>query len=72
MPPTVPPLRLMFWETTKACNLRCQHCRAVPEAERSLVEMDTREAFGLIDQIAEVARPVLVLSGGEPLYRHDI
>jgi heme b synthase len=72
MPQTVPPLRLMFWETTKACNLRCQHCRAVPEAERSLVELDTRESFALIDQIAEVSRPVLILSGGEPLYRPDI
>jgi heme b synthase len=72
MPPTVPPLRLMFWETTKACNLRCQHCRAVPEAERSQVELNTRESFALIDQIADVARPVLILSGGEPLYRHDI
>jgi heme b synthase len=67
-----PPLRLMFWETTKACNLRCQHCRAVPEAERSRVELTTEESFGLIDQIAEVARPVLILSGGEPLYRQDI
>lgn len=72
MPQTAPPLRLMFWETTKACNLRCQHCRAVPEAERSLVELNTRESFNLIDQIAEVARPVLILSGGEPLYRSDI
>lgn len=72
VPTGVPPLRLLFWETTKACNLRCQHCRAVPEAERSLVELDTREAFGLIDQIADVAKPVLVLSGGEPLYRSDI
>jgi len=73
-PPTtrVPPLRLLFWETTKACNLRCQHCRAVPETERSRVEMDTAEAFGLLDQVAEFSRPVLVLSGGEPLYRHDI
>jgi heme b synthase len=62
----------MFWETTKACNLRCQHCRAVPEAERSLVELNTRESFELIDQIAEVAKPVLILSGGEPLYRDDI
>jgi len=62
----------MFWETTKACNLRCQHCRAVPEAERSLVELTTEESFHLIDQIAEVARPVLILSGGEPLYRPDI
>ena len=72
MPPAVPPLRLMFWETTKACNLRCRHCRAVPEAERSKVELSTAEAFSLIDQIAEVARPVLILSGGEPLYRSDI
>ncbi len=71
-PMAAPPLRLMFWETTKACNLRCQHCRAVPEAERSRVELTTKEAFGLIDQIAEIAKPVLILSGGEPLYRSDI
>jgi heme b synthase len=71
-PMAAPPLRLMFWETTKACNLRCQHCRAVPEAERSRVELTTEESFGLIDQIAEVAKPVLILSGGEPLYRQDI
>ena len=25
------PLRLVFWETTKACNLSCKHCRAVPQ-----------------------------------------
>lgn len=72
VPTAAPPLRLMFWETTKACNLRCQHCRAVPEAERSRVELTTEESFGLIDQIAEVSRPVLILSGGEPLYRSDI
>jgi heme b synthase len=72
VPMAAPALRLMFWETTKACNLRCQHCRAVPEAERSRVELTTEESFGLIDQIAEVARPVLILSGGEPLYRSDI
>ncbi len=71
-PKAAPPLRLMFWETTKACNLRCQHCRAVPETERSRVELTTKESFALIDQIAEVARPVLILSGGEPLYRSDI
>ncbi len=71
-PAVVPPLRLLFWETTKACNLRCQHCRAVPETERSRVELSTPEALALIDQIAEVAKPVFVLSGGEPLYRPDI
>lgn len=66
------PLRLLFWETTKACNLRCRHCRAVPEAGLGPDELTTKEAFALIDQIAEISRPILVLSGGEPLYRPDI
>ncbi len=66
------PLRLLFWETTKACNLHCQHCRAIPEAGLGPNELTTQEAFGLIDRIAEVAKPVLILSGGEPLYRPDI
>ena len=67
-----PPLRLVFWETTKICNLSCQHCRAVPRSARDPLELTTEESFALIDQIAEVTRPVLVLSGGEPLARLDI
>ncbi len=67
-----PPLRMVFWETTKGCNLRCRHCRAVPESERSSVELTTAEGKRLIDQIGAFARPVLVFSGGEPLYRPDI
>lgn len=65
-------LRLVFWETTKACNLRCRHCRAVPQTAIGPTEMPTAEALALMDQIAEVARPVLVLSGGEPLFRPDL
>ncbi|MBI2834574.1 MAG: radical SAM protein [Acidobacteria bacterium] len=71
-PDGAPPLRLMFWETTKACNLQCRHCRAVPEAYRGPADLTTHEALGVVDQIAEVTRPVLILSGGEPLYRPDI
>jgi len=66
------PLRLVFWETTKACNLSCRHCRAVPQRRLGPEEMTTREAFNLIDGLAEVAKPVLVLSGGEPLFRPDL
>jgi len=68
----VPPLRLVFWETTKACNLSCRHCRAVPQTSLSAGELSTTDAFALIDAIGEVARPVLVLSGGEPLFRPDL
>ena len=67
-----PPLRLVFWETTKACNLTCRHCRAVPQRAIGPMELTTRRAFDLIDDIAKVARPVMVLSGGEPLFRPDL
>src|SRR5262249_24358816 len=65
-------LRLVFWETTKACNLSCRHCRAVPQRALGPNELTTAHAFDLIDAIAEVGKPVLVLSGGEPLFRPDL
>jgi MoaA/NifB/PqqE/SkfB family radical SAM enzyme len=67
-----PSLRLVFWETTKACNLSCRHCRAVPQRSLGPMELTTRRALDLIDDIARVARPVMVLSGGEPLFRPDL
>ena len=67
-----PSLRLVFWETTKACNLTCRHCRAVPKRRVGPTELSTNEALNLIDAIAEVAKPVMVLSGGEPLFRPDV
>jgi radical SAM protein with 4Fe4S-binding SPASM domain len=67
-----PSLRLVFWETTKACNLSCRHCRAVPRRTLGPTELTTRRAFDLIDDIARVAKPVMVLSGGEPLFRPDL
>ncbi len=68
----MPSLRLVFWETTKACNLSCRHCRAVPQRKLAPTELNTNRALDLIDAIAEVAKPVMVLSGGEPLFRPDI
>ncbi|MFH1995033.1 MAG: radical SAM protein, partial [Nitrospinota bacterium] len=64
--------RLVFWEITKGCNLRCLHCRAVPEETLSKEEFSTEEAYKLIDDIVAFSNPILVLSGGEPLYRKDI
>jgi len=68
-----PPPRLVFWETTAGCNLACIHCRRVTVADQLLPQdLSTQEAFDLIDQIAAFARPIFVLSGGEPLFRPDI
>ncbi|GAB4563247.1 MAG: heme b synthase [Anaerolineae bacterium] len=70
---TYPPPRLIFWETTAGCNLACIHCRRITVASE-LVPQDltTAEALDLIDQIAAFARPIFILSGGEPLMRPDI
>ena len=64
--------RLVFWEVTKGCNLRCIHCRATATELSSPTDLPTRPALEIIDQIVAAANPILVLSGGEPLYRSDI
>jgi AdoMet-dependent heme synthase len=65
-------LRLVAWETTRNCNLACQHCRASATNGPYSGELDTKAAFRLLDQIAEVGRPIIILTGGEPLLRPDI
>jgi AdoMet-dependent heme synthase len=64
--------RLVFWELTKGCNLRCIHCRASATELSSPSDLSTQAARDIIDQIAEVSTPILVLSGGEPLFRSDL
>ena len=79
MPASVP-LKLDFnerpfiaiWETTQACDLACVHCRACAQPLRSPLELSTREAKGLIDEIAGMQVPLFVLTGGDPLKRPDI
>ena len=64
--------RLVFWETTKGCNLRCVHCRATATELSSPTDLSTAQSLKVINQIAAMAKPILVLSGGEPLFRADI
>ncbi len=64
--------RLIFWEVTKGCNLRCIHCRATATELMSPTDLPTGKALNIISQIADFGNPILVLSGGEPLYRNDI
>lgn len=74
-----PALRLVFWETTPACNLACVHCRRLDTAlEDARNDLSTAEATTLIDQIASCRTakgppgPILIFSGGEPLMRSDL
>ncbi len=71
-PPFANTLRLVAWETTRRCNLACKHCRAVAEDHPYDNELDTKASFKLLEQIREVGEPIIILTGGEPLLRHDI
>jgi heme b synthase len=65
-------LRLVAWETTRNCNLSCAHCRASAENQQYEGELGTKAGFVLLEQIAEVGSPIVILTGGEPLLRDDI
>lgn len=65
-------LRMLFWETTTACNLKCRHCRATATENRPHEELTLDQGKDLLQSVASFARPVIVLSGGEPLVRPDI
>ena len=62
-----PKLHLVAWELTSRCNLYCAHCRGSSTAELCKNELTKEECFGLIDQILQVGRPIIILTGGEPL-----
>ena len=64
--------RLIFWEVTKGCNLRCIHCRATATELSSVNDLPTTKALNIIKQVSQLSLPILVLSGGEPLFRRDI
>ncbi|HLB01886.1 MAG TPA: radical SAM protein, partial [Nitrospiria bacterium] len=64
--------RRIYWEVTRGCNLRCLHCRATPTELASPEDLSTPQCKAIMDRIAVVGHPVLVLTGGEPLFRSDI
>ena len=66
------PLRMIAWELTRGCNLACVHCRASAERGPYPGELSTQECLGVMDEIASISKPVIILTGGEPLLRPDI
>lgn len=63
---------IAIWETTQACDLACQHCRASARPDRSAGELDTEEAKRLLDTLADAGVPLVVLTGGDPAKREDL
>ena len=63
---------VVSWNVTLRCNLKCSHCYINAKETKLPDELSTDAAKVLIHQITEVSRPLLILSGGEPLMREDI
>lgn len=67
-----PNLRLVAWEITDACNLACKHCRAEANLVPSKEQLTTEEGKKLLNSISQVAKPIIIFTGGEPLLREDL
>ncbi len=63
---------IAIWEVTRACSLACQHCRAEANLSRHPLELNTDEAFRLIDQIARCRPALFVMTGGDPIRRQNL
>ena len=64
---------MFYYEVTLACDLVCKHCRASAQEDPHPEELTTDRACSLVDQIASFPRrPMLVMTGGDPLKRADL
>ena len=63
---------IVIWEVTRACDVKCVHCRAEAITMRHPLELTFKEGCKLIDQIREFGKPLFVITGGDPLKRPDI
>ena len=71
-PKRSPPGPVVIWNLIRRCNLTCKHCYSVSTDTHFAGELSTWEVFAVMDELRDYGVPVLVLSGGEPLMRHDI
>lgn len=63
---------IVIWEVTRACQLKCVHCRADAQLERDPRELTHAEGINLLDQIYDMNNPMLVFTGGDCMMRDDL
>ena len=57
---------VVMWNITRHCNLNCDHCY-IDATEAAAEELKLEEGIRLIDELAALKIPMLILTGGEPL-----
>ena len=64
---------MFYYEVTTACDLACKHCRASAQSNPDPQQLTTQQSKLLLSQVATFPkRPMVVLTGGDPLKRHDL
>ncbi|MGO1119963.1 heme d1 biosynthesis radical SAM protein NirJ [Rhodovibrionaceae bacterium A322] len=67
------PIRpVVIWNLIRRCNLKCRHCYAVSADVDFPGELSPNQAMTVLEDLAAMKIPALILSGGEPLLRPDI
>lgn len=65
--------QVVAWELTRRCPLSCRHCRASARSVADERELNTEECLRVVDSLIKLSsKPLLILTGGEPLSRADI
>jgi radical SAM protein with 4Fe4S-binding SPASM domain len=64
--------RLIAFEVTRRCRFNCRHCRADASGASEACELSTGQCKRILESIAHFARPVIIITGGEPTERDDI
>ncbi len=62
---------VVIWNLTRRCNLKCRHCYTSSADLDFPGELTHGQAMGVLDDLAAMRVPALILSGGEPLSRFD-
>jgi radical SAM protein with 4Fe4S-binding SPASM domain len=64
--------RIVVWNSTSTCNLKCRHCYFDADLEIESPELTKLEAENFITDLSQLKVPVLIFSGGEPLLKKNI
>ena len=64
--------KIVVWNTTSNCNLKCRHCYLEATSSQPFGELSKVQAENFIEDLANMGVAVLLFTGGEPLLRKDI
>ena len=63
--------KVLAWELTRRCPMKCRHCRASASDVAHDGELTAAECMRVLDSLAAF-RPMVIWTGGEPMTREDL